>query len=189
MTLDKHHIALYLIALALLIGGGWILHEWVLDNEIAKIKSQAKDQVIAEAAAREAQREKEFAAQVAEIRALKSTPKTTVEDVSKNIPKLFPELAPTVQQHADTTIPPALVFDAPQAKLLNDRLADCRICDAERAKLKQDLADEQEKLNAMTDERNTWRTAAKGGSLWTRTKRTIKWIAIGAAVGYVISKH
>jgi hypothetical protein len=53
-------------------------------------------------------------------------------------------------------------------------------------KLQADLVDSQTKFLAMTAERNTWKTAAKGGSLWTRTKRVVKWVGIGILIGGIM---
>jgi hypothetical protein len=81
------------------------------------------------------------------------------------------------------------VIDAPQVKAY---FQECEQCKAERTKLQADAADRQaqadlaqKQIEALKSERDTWKTAAKGGSFWQRTGRAAKWLAIGAGAGAV----
>lgn len=196
MTLDGHHLGLYLGILAVASIGAIAYHERTLDYAEVKAKADAQEQIIATANQRMVERDAEYKMQIAQIMAMKSTPATTPQQIVERIPQYFPQLQPALQQpinpqtgQPDTTKPAQLVFDAPQAKLLNDTLVDCRICQTDRTKLTGDLADTKIKLDGMTKEASTYKTAAKGGSIWQRSGRIAKWLLIGAGIGYVAAKH
>src|SRR5260370_2828930 len=176
MTVEvgKHHLVLYaLLAIATAAGAG-IFHQWRLDIETAKVKADAQEQIIKAADLREADRQKQFEQTVKSINLQRVPAKTPPAELVKKLQGLEPEMS---------VLPDQLVApkpDAPKVNLsltpaqqvtLDNRLADCKICDAERAKLRTDLGDERAKLGAMTKERDDWIQAAKGGSLWTRVKR------------------
>jgi hypothetical protein len=193
VVLDRIHVGLCLGVLAVAAGGAYGYHLRAVDVAEAKAKVEAQAQIIDAAEKREAAREQQFQQQVADLLKLKSTPATTPQQIVERIPQYFPQLQPILQQptnpqtgQPDTTKPPAILFDAPQAKILNDTLNDCAVCKITVPKLQADLADNQTKLLAMTNERNTWQTAAKGGSVWTRTKRALKYIGIGGLIGGAI---
>src|SRR6267142_1926577 len=127
---------------------------------------------------------------------MKSSPATTPTQIIERIPQYFPQLQPTLQPQLnpqtgqiDTTKPAQLVFDAPQAKILNDTLVDCKVCQVERDKLKLDLADQKSVTAERTKEVETWKTAAKGGSIWKRSGRVLKWGIIFFGIGYAVAKH
>jgi hypothetical protein len=190
LTVDRIHVVLYLGIIAVGAGGAYGYHLRAVDVAEAKSKIAAQAQIIDAAEKREAAREAEFKQQVSDLLKLKSTPATTPQQIVERIPQYFPQLQPSLQQptnpqtgQPDTTKPPAILFDAPQAKILNDTLNDCAVCKITVPKLQADLTDSKTKLAAMTDERDTWKTAAKGGSVWQRTKRALKWIGIGGLIG------
>ena len=64
-----------------------------------------------------------------------------------------------------------------------DELQDCRANQAETTILRQDLADEKNRSAALSRERDASLTAAHGGTILARLKRTAKWFAIGIATG------
>jgi hypothetical protein len=73
----------------------------------------------------------------------------------------------------------------PQADLkpLYDGLQDYRANAIQIDAVKKDLADEQARTKALTQERDSAVAAAKGGTFLVRLKRGAKWFAIGAAAG------
>jgi hypothetical protein len=193
VILDRIHIGLVLAALGIGIAGGYGYHLRAMEVAGAKAKVEAQTQIIDAAEKREAVREQQFQQQIADLMKLKSTPATTPQQVVERIPQYFPLLQPTLQQpllpsgQPDTSKPPNVVFDMPQAKILNDTLNDCAICKLTVPKLQADLADNQTKLAATAKERDEWRTAARGGSVWARTKRAMKYIGIGVLIGGAVA--
>ena len=196
MILDWHHVGLYGAVIGVAAAGAYGYHVRSLDVVKAEAKAAAQETVIAAAEKRIADRESQYKDQLAQILAMKSTPATTPAQIVERIPQYFPQLQPTLQPQVnpqtgqiDTSKPAQLVFDAPQAKILNDTLVECKVCQVERDKLKADLADQKSVTADREKEVASWKTAAKGGSIWKRTGRALKWIAIGGAIGYVAAKH
>jgi hypothetical protein len=186
LNLDAHHVTLYAGLSLVALVGGIAYHERTIDYSIVKAKADAQEQVIDAANKRIAEREADFKAQIASLLAMKSTPATTPAQIVERIPQLFPALQPILQQPVDQKSPPAVVFDAPQAKILNDTLVDCKICKTDLAKASGDLTDTKTTLAAMTKERDEYKIAAKGGSVWKRAKRIIApaiCAGVGAAAG------
>lgn len=62
-------------------------------------------------------------------------------------------------------------------------LIDCQSTAATASTCAADLADTRTKLQAVTADRDDWKTAAHGGSFWTRLKSGAKWAGIGALAG------
>src|SRR6266481_1941895 len=75
-TLDLHHIVLYgLLAIVSLAGIG-VVHSWRMDIAKAKAKSDVDDKVIEQAARAEADRAKQYEAQLALLQSKRVTQKT-----------------------------------------------------------------------------------------------------------------
>lgn len=183
------------VALAAAVGA-YGYHIRSVDVAEAKAKVQAQETIIATIEKRQADREQQFKDEISKLLAMKSTPATTPTQIIERIPQYFPQLQPTLQPQLnpqtgqiDTTKPAQLVFDAPQAKILNDTLVDCKVCQVERDKLKLDLADQKSVTAERTKEVETWKTAAKGGSIWKRSGRVLKWGIIFFGIGYAVAKH
>ncbi|HEX2712819.1 MAG TPA: hypothetical protein VHM88_11425 [Candidatus Acidoferrales bacterium] len=70
-------------------------------------------------------------------------------------------------------------------KSLFDFVQDCRACKLQLAAAQADHADDLTKIAALTKERDAALKNATGGGFWKRTRRAAKWLAVGAAVGYV----
>ena len=196
MNLDTHHVLLYGAVTIVASVGAYAYHLRAIDVATAKAQVQAQQTVIDAAQKRMDDREKEFKDQITTLLAMKSTPATTPTQIVERIPQLYPQLQPTLQPavnpqtgQVDTSKPPNLVFDAPQAKALNDQLVECKICQVSLTKAQADLVDTNTKLAGVTKERDDWKIAAKGGSIWKRTGRVLKWAAIGVAIGYAAAKH
>ena len=88
-----------------------------------------------------------------------------------------------------TALEPAIAR-IPQADLkpLFDAAENCRACEAKLAAAQSDLSDQAAKLAATSTERDAAIKAAKGGSIWTRLKRSAKWLIIGAAAGALAAR-
>jgi hypothetical protein len=93
----------------------------------------------------------------------------------------------SAEAKAGQQLPAAPDVRVPSADLkpLFDYVQDCRACQAKLAAAQQDAQDERTKNSALTKERDAAVKAAKGGSVWTRTVRVVKWVAVGFAVGYL----
>jgi len=179
--LDLHHLILYALLLVTGLAGLGVVHRWQMDLERAKVTQAAQQEVIAAADKRMADREKEFADTVKQLEALKSTPQTTTKEIVEHLPQLIalPEKVNVEPAHSPVTgelVPGKqdLVLTPANQNALNDKLVECKVCENEREKLRNDLVDQKTKTAAMTKERDDWRNTAKGGSLgrriWNRTK-------------------
>lgn len=94
------------------------------------------------------------------------------------------------QVHAGDVLLPAA-----DAKPLFDRLAQCKAddgsleaCKAARVDLDAQIAQHKVTETALENQRDDYKKALKGGTLWHRTFVAAKWVAIGAGTGYVIGK-
>lgn len=90
---------------------------------------------------------------------------------------------------AVATIPQESVAELPKV------IEQCRECQAKLTTAQADLASRlqqmalaDQQIQALKTERDAAVTAAKGGTKWQRTVRTVKWLAIGVGVGYVVAK-
>jgi len=158
---------------------------------IAATAKQAKD--IQDA---EVERDKVTAANVAALTAA-AAHQTTPAEIAAWLPKQLATPQPitfTIPAATPANPTPAAVASIPQADLpaLRDQISQCQVCAAKLTTAEEDLDSQKketqlsgEELSAMTKERDTWKTAAKGGTFWSRTKRAAKWVVIGIAVGAV----
>jgi hypothetical protein len=78
---------------------------------------------------------------------------------------------------------PAAQIPSADLKPLFDFVQDCRSCQAQLAAAKQNQADDDAKLAALTAERDAAITAAKGGTFWRRLRRNAICFGVGAAFG------
>jgi hypothetical protein len=151
----------------------------------------AQNTLIEQVSAREQQRDAQLAAALAAINAQKQHVQTTQQAVEA-IPSVLPPLPlPVKIQLPDLSkspnqagaAPASISVPQPDLKPLYDSLQDCRACALERAATKQDLADEQARVVALTRERDAAIAAAHGGTFWVRLKHAAKWFVVGAAAG------
>lgn len=84
----------------------------------------------------------------------------------------------------DTT---SISIPRPDLLPLYDKLQDCRTAQLQTATLQNDLIDEKARSAALLQERNAAVTAAHGGSILQRLKRSAKWFAIGLATGAAVA--
>jgi len=200
VTLDRKHLALFavIVLIAFILAG--VFHEWRLDLAKAEADKKAQDQVIDAADKREADRKKAFEAELAELGKLRATSQTSPQTIIERVPQLINFPTPAKLEAAPSEVNGQLIPPKPDAPKVNlilppedqrvlvNTLVECKSCQLERDKLKADAIDTDTKYKAMTKERDDWKTAAKGGSFWTRTKRALKWMAIGGAIGVVAAK-
>jgi peptidoglycan hydrolase CwlO-like protein len=162
----------------------------------ATIASQGT--IIAAAQKREQDRAQELADTLKQIAELKRTVQTP-QQVIREIPQFLPQLPQPIEPlppnpgaaaagDKKSAEPGAQDVRVPAADLkpLFDYVQDCRACQAKLASAQQDLKDEKAKNAALTTERDAAVKAAKGGGMWTRTERAVKWLAVGFAVGYAV---
>jgi hypothetical protein len=172
---------------ALMIGDAWRIARKNSAQLAATLVTQ--NALIEQASAHEKQRNVELAAALASIAAEKKhvqTPQQALEAIPSLLPTLplpikisIPNLAQSPQP--DDQVPATISIPQPDLKPLYDSLQNCRACAIERDATKQNLADEQARVAALTRERDAAITAAHGGSFWTHLKHATKWFAIGAA--------
>jgi hypothetical protein len=174
----------------------------------ATIASQ--NSIISAAEKREQDRAQQLADTLKQIAVLKSSVQSP-QQVIREIPQYLPPLPQPLETIAPKTpagapaqpgeatagasgaakagqqLPAAPDVRVPSADLkpLFDYVQDCRACQAKLAAAQQDSQDERTKNDALTKERDAAVKAAKGGSVWTRTVRVVKWVAVGFAVGYL----
>jgi len=190
--------ALALIVCAIL-GGSWL---GAREDAIrAKAAVDAQQQVIAATEKQskdiqdaELERDKVTAANVAALTAA-AAHQTTPAEIAAWIPKQLATPQPitfTIPAATPANPMPAAVASVPQADLpaLRDQLSECQVCGARLKTAEEDLTSKDQRLkiagedlSAMTKERDTWKTQAKGGTFWSRTKRAAEWLVVGAAVG------
>jgi hypothetical protein len=80
------------------------------------------------------------------------------------------------------------VVPAVDLKPLYDFTLDCRACQAKLAAAQADLTDERAKTTVLTRERDEAVRVAKGGGILRRIARNAKWLAIGTAAGAIAAK-
>ena len=172
----------------------------------------SQNSIIAAAEKREQDRAQQLADTLKQIANLKATVQTP-QQVIREIPQYLPPLPQPLQtippmdsaQHSGQTpqqgtagsagtaqgataqLPsaPDVRVPAGDLKPLFDFVQDCRACQAQLAAAQQDASDEREKNAALTKERDAAVKAAKGGGVWSRTVRVVRWVAIGFGVGYL----
>jgi hypothetical protein len=160
------------------------------DASQLNITLASQNAAIQQAETREKQRDAQLTAALAAI-AVQKRAVQTPQQAAKAIPDVLPPLPlpikiriPDLSTIKPGETPPATIT-VPRADLkpLYDDLQDCRANAIQIDAVKKDLADEQARTTALTQERDSAIAAAKGGTFWVRLKRGAKWFAIGAAAG------
>ena len=207
-TVERRVAAVAIVAA--LAAGALGLRSWMDERDqrqqmTAAIASQ--NSIIAAAAKREEDRAEQLADTLKQIAALKSsvqTPQQVIREIPQYLPQLpqpletIPSSAPakppassagagTAAQKSAGDLPAAPDVRVPSADLkpLFDYVQNCRACQAQLAAVQQDVQDERAKNAALTKQRDEALNAAKGGSVWHRTLRVVKWVAIGFGIGFV----
>lgn len=191
---------LALIVIALL-ASSW------LSARDASVRADAQQKAHAET---DLQRAEEIKTLHVQIEQIKADEAKRIEDLRTTFakPQTPQELAPLIaqlmnlRQPINFVTPPATpenphpvpvaqvsTEDAPQVKAYVQTCEECKIkLPAAAAQLTASELEKQILANQLverTQERDTWKTAARGGSFWQRLKRNAKWLAIGAVAGAV----
>ena len=212
MKITLHVVAFAIAITVALVAIGLVTDAWLsARRSSAQLATTlvARNATIAQAAAREEQRNTQLESALAAVASQKTkvqTPAQAALAISSVLPTLplpiaihnLPDLNVPTDNATGTAKPSGTSADTPQAsspsqpsvtippedlKPLYDHLLDCQACSIERDATKKNLADEQAKVAAMTSERDAAISAAHGGSFWRRLKQETKWFVIGLAVG------
>jgi hypothetical protein len=154
---------------------------------------------IQQSEAHEKQRDTQLASALTEIAAQQRAVKTP-QQAAQTIPSVLPPLplpikidlpSLTSPANPETAEPAPATMTIPQADLkpLYDDLQDCRANALQAAGTQKDLTDAQAAQAALTKERDAAIAAARGGSFWSKLKRSAKWFAIGLAIGAAAAHH
>lgn len=130
------------------------------------------------------------AAQV-EIIALEKQ-KQQVSTSPAQAPAVIREVLPNVPAPAKPDLPnapqPQMTLTPQDQTDLAQFILSCKQCSVERNQLQSQVADQQQVIDKQKTELGAAMKAAKGGTVWQRTKRVLKWGAIFGATGYVIGR-
>jgi hypothetical protein len=169
----------------------------------------SQNAVIQRAGSQEKQRDSQLASVLAEIHAAKLSVHTP-QQAAQKLPEVLPALPLPVSIHIPDlsakplespydppdSSPKTLLGEAAPASIsipqpdlipLYNALQDCRTSQAQSTTLEKDLSDEKSRSAALLQERNAALTAAHGGTILQRLKRTAKWFAIGLATGAALA--
>jgi len=151
--------------------------------------------------------------QIADLKASVQTPQQVIREIPQYLPPLpqpLSTIAPSSSNSAGTSSAQATAGPTPAAahgqdaaaakagevvtpdvrvpsadlKPLFDFVQDCRASQAQLTAAQHDAQDQRTKNDALTKERDAAVKAVKGGSLWTRSVRAAKWVAVGFALGF-----
>jgi hypothetical protein len=185
-------LVLGLIALA---GQGW-LHE-----HDARLKAESlvsgQQQRIDEINKQVAATQQALSGQIAGIERERSRPATAAQVVSEAralIPNLPEEVKVEEVPSALPNGPSAATIVVPEAdfQAVRDAQLTCEENTARLNACQSVQSDAKQQAALLTAERDEWKTAAKGGSVWHRALGAAKWFAVGAASGaviYAVERH
>ncbi len=175
-TLDLHHVVLYVLLAVVTLSALGVAHGWIVDIKTAKVKEAADQYAIAAIEKDKADRAKQYEAQVQLLNSMRITKPLPPAILVQRLKEVEPALAIVPEQLVSplpNTPRENLSLTPAQQVVLVNRAIDCKSCEAERAKLRIDLADETNIAAARADEVAAWKVAAKGGSLKQRIKRRL----------------
>ena len=196
------------VAVLLALGAGGIGFRSWLEERDARVQMSAtiasQNSIIAAAEKREQDRAQQLAdtlKQIADLKATVQTPQQVIREIPQYLPPLPQPLstiapgnsgsvaasaaqgvASAPAKAGEVTTPDVRVPSA-DLKPLFDFVQDCRASQAQLAAAQQDAQDQRTKNDALTKERDAAVKTAKGGSLWARSVRAAKWVAVGLVVG------
>jgi hypothetical protein len=176
----------------------------------------AQNAIVQQTGEQEKQRDSQLASALAAIQAEKRAIRTP-EQAAQKLPEALPPLPLPITIHipalstkspasfiktpGSTAQPPDSPVEKPLAEdtetslsiprpdliPLYDQLQDCRASQVQATALQKDVTDEKARSAALLQERNAALTAAHGGSLLQRLKRSTKWFVIGLATGAAVA--
>src|SRR5262249_10831785 len=175
-----------------------------LDRYRLQAQISQAEEALQRATASQQQRDKQLTETLAKLDDLKTTVKTR-QQILAHLPDVLPLPKPiqesTTQTPAlsaaatsvkpeipDSPKPTAATIPPEDLKPLYDFAVDCEACQVKLATATADLADEKNKTQTLSRERDDALKLARGGSLGQRLRRGLKWFAIGVVVGTVAAK-
>lgn len=194
MNAHKIYLAVFatLCVLGVVCAGAW--RERVRDQARRDAVLEAQKSDIGDIERRITSARDQAQAEIAELERRRAALATTPQRASEVIRELVPMRTP-IQSDAPASTPPKPPPDAPSTTLTKQQEVDvaqfalaCKECSVEREQLRQQVNDEQQIVSRQKVELDAEKKAAKGGSLWQRTKRVLKWGAIFGGVGYVLGR-
>jgi hypothetical protein len=197
MSMNTHKIYLSVFAatclLAAIVVGVW--RERVRDQarRDAVIESQKSD--ISDIERRLASVREQTQNQIAELERRRKEVLVSPQRAPEVIRELVPMRTPIQSPALTTDSLPQPAPDAPSVSLNKQQQVDlaqyalaCKQCSVERDQFEQQVRDEQEIVARQKIEIEAATKAAKGGSLWQRTKRVLKWGVIFGGAGYMLGR-
>lgn len=175
------------------------------DRALLALDLAKSEQALADANARQMERDQQLAKLLAGFEERKRTVVTPAQ-IIQQLPRELPlpvalSLAAPVARansgdassapKAESVIasePSQVVLPAADLKPLYDFAVDCHACQARLAAAAADLADERTKSGALGRERDSALRAARGGSVLRRVARAAKWFVVGATAGAVAAR-
>lgn len=194
-------------AIAVLIVAVIVFRAWLSEHD-ARLQAQqtvstqqtAVDQASTQIKAlqdAEAERDKQTAAQIAALQA-SAAKAVTPEQIAAWIPKQLSAVPQPISISVPPASPanptPAATASIPEADLapLRDAITKCQTCSAQLAAAQADDASKTKQLGLTADEltatekeRDAYKQQLAGGTKLERIKKAAKWIAFGAAAGFV----
>jgi hypothetical protein len=193
------------VALALVVGSSWADHQRDDAKRDAVIDAQKSS--IAELGQKIATAQQAAQAQIAELEKQKQQVVASPAQAPTIIREVLPsfEITPpakanqsqpaTPQQGSPAAAGEQSLPDAPSYTLsqqdqvqLAQFILGCKQCSVEREQLQSQVSDQQQVIDKQKIELGAAMKAANGGSVWQRTKRAFKYIAIGGAIGFAAAK-
>jgi len=184
-------LALAVLLLAMLIFAGYGWKEERDARQRANSQTSQQEKAIKEL---ESQRERMQSALDEQIEALERQKKQRVSapqfvaEASRLIPDL-PKPLEVREVKAEPNLPDSpvvqeVVVPKEDLRAIRDAGIDCEEKSLQYAACTSEQAMLNEQLKVTKEQRDEWKTAAKGGSRWHRTLAAAKWFAVGAGAGY-----
>ena len=184
-----------LVTVVALAAAALFAHSWLdARREQTQLSATLAQQnvLLAQAAAREQQRDAELAHTLAQINAFKQsirTPQQAAVAIPEAVNPLLPAPVTLAMPKPDAAVNAPATATVPLADLkpLSDMISDCKACRAQLPVLQANLADEEQKVAALATERDAAVKVAHG-TFWSRVRHSAKWLAIGAGLGAIAAR-
>jgi len=180
-----------LVGAALLL---FAIHGWLQEHDARlKAESLSNDQQkqLARLRQQAATTQEALASKVASIERERSQPATAAQ-VVRETSTLIPNLPEAMEvQEFPSALPngpstEAVVVPAADFKSIRDAQLTCEEDNVKLTACQTLQADARQQLTLTEAERDGWKSAAKGGTVWHRALGAAKWFAVGAASGAVV---
>ena len=153
--------------------------------EAAQKSIDASNDAIAKRDAALAQMQQQFAAQLATIKTPAQAQPIILDYAAKNLPQ------GSVTAQVDTktgatqysVTPEGVVALGKQIATCQENASELATCTKDKAEFQHITTDLTTQRDSYKQEADTWKKAAKGGSVWQRVAKAAKYIGIGALIG------